>query len=259
MEISEKHISITSVTDILAICAPIFNETNIRYYYHTRYYKDGSFFSLGTHPEWYKHFYAKEYYPKQYYLKTLPATYYEVLDNYNTDAAQEARQIFGLDGFFAIYEVNNNYTDIYGFATTPDTQNIIDFYFKNLIFLKKFIFFYKDKARSLIYKAASAEHRLILPNFKQNDLTSPFEAKMLSGLYEPKKYYFNYEGCDTFLSNREVDCIKHMLCGKTAKETAQMMEISYRTVETHLSNVKNRFGFTTKAELINLYLQHIQL
>ncbi len=259
MEISEKHLSITSAVDISAICEPIFNEKKIRYYYHTRYYKDGSFFSLGTHPEWHKHFYAKEYYPKEYYLRTLPATYYEILDNYNTCAAQEARQIFGLDSFFAIYEVNDNYTDIYGFATKPNTHNIIDFYFKNVTLLKKFIFFYKDKARSLICKADSAMHRLILPRFKQNDLTSPFEATILSGQYEPKKYYFNYKGQDTFLTNREVDCIKYMLYGKTAKEIGQIMKISYRTVETHLSNVKNRFGFTTKAELIHLYLQHIQI
>jgi len=51
-------------------------------------------------------------------------------------------------------------------------------------------------------------------------------------------------------TQKEIECISHMLDGKSAKETAEIMGISRRTVEFHIENIKNKLGCSTKAEVI---------
>jgi DNA-binding CsgD family transcriptional regulator len=52
------------------------------------------------------------------------------------------------------------------------------------------------------------------------------------------------------LTNREKECIYHLIRGMTAKEIAQKLAISYRTVEKHLDNVKEKLHCKTRSELI---------
>lgn len=44
------------------------------------------------------------------------------------------------------------------------------------------------------------------------------------------------------LTERETECIKYMLSGMSAKQTAKAMNISPRTVEAYIVNVKNKFS-----------------
>lgn len=52
------------------------------------------------------------------------------------------------------------------------------------------------------------------------------------------------------LSARERDCLKYLLMGKTAKETALLMKISFRTVEYYFENIKDKMGCYSKRELV---------
>ncbi len=54
------------------------------------------------------------------------------------------------------------------------------------------------------------------------------------------------------LSNREQECLRLFLNGKTAKETAIFLDISYRTVEEYFSNIKKKLGCQTKRELLSI-------
>lgn len=53
-----------------------------------------------------------------------------------------------------------------------------------------------------------------------------------------------------FLSKRETQCAILLIRGKTAKEIAKFMNLSFRTVEHHIEHMKNKFGATTRSELI---------
>lgn len=52
------------------------------------------------------------------------------------------------------------------------------------------------------------------------------------------------------LSTRERDCLRYLLMGKTAKETALLMKISFRTVEYYFENIKDKLGCFSKRELV---------
>lgn len=53
-----------------------------------------------------------------------------------------------------------------------------------------------------------------------------------------------------YLSNRESECLRHYAQGKTAREIAQLIYLSKRTVENYIYNIKIKLGVSTKSELI---------
>lgn len=56
------------------------------------------------------------------------------------------------------------------------------------------------------------------------------------------------------LTNRELDCLIMLAKGQTAKETARELDISPRTVETHLENIKIKFNARNKTEMLAIFL-----
>lgn len=56
----------------------------------------------------------------------------------------------------------------------------------------------------------------------------------------------------TILSQRERQCLRCLLDGKTAKETAMIYKLSHRTVESHFEKIKQKFKCTNKRDLFSV-------
>lgn len=54
------------------------------------------------------------------------------------------------------------------------------------------------------------------------------------------------------LSEREKDCLRYLIEGKTAKETACLLNLSHRTIEYYFENLKDKLNCVTKRELIKI-------
>ena len=52
------------------------------------------------------------------------------------------------------------------------------------------------------------------------------------------------------LTERQAQCAKYVLQGKTAREIAVVLGLSKRTVEDYISHIKLKLGCQNKAELI---------
>lgn len=57
------------------------------------------------------------------------------------------------------------------------------------------------------------------------------------------------------LSNREQECVHYLTKNMTCKETAKLMNISYRTVEKHLENIKNKLGCYSRSDIISRFFE----
>jgi len=57
------------------------------------------------------------------------------------------------------------------------------------------------------------------------------------------------------LTPREVDVLRHVVAGRTNKETAAALGISHRTVETHRENILKKLGVRSVAELTRLTIE----
>ncbi|MCB9363047.1 MAG: response regulator transcription factor [Flavobacteriales bacterium] len=80
-------------------------------------------------------------------------------------------------------------------------------------------------------------------NYYSNDVTST----MVNQLFQST----NSKQNEIDLSDREIGIIKHIANGKTNKETAEIIGLSYRTIETHRRNILKKLGLNNTAELIN--------
>ena len=54
-----------------------------------------------------------------------------------------------------------------------------------------------------------------------------------------------------YLTEREAQCIYHLMHGGTLKSTAHKLNLSPRTVEFYINNIKDRIGIRKKKDLIH--------
>ncbi len=157
---------------------------------------------------------------------------------------------------FYLFEIYENYYESFAFATPIDNPAIINFYLNNLTLLENFKHYFRDKAASLI-KRASINKIHLLDSMRSNIQKLNIN-KNPEVLFNVKKYRFNYNGKSLSLSKREMESCQYLGQGYTAKETANLLKISPRTVEQYLNNVKEKSGLKTKSQIADLMMRLIK-
>jgi len=66
--------------------------------------------------------------------------------------------------------------------------------------------------------------------------------QQLSFTEHTDSHLLTIENGKTFLTKKEIECICWLIKGKSADETSKMLNVSRRTVETHLNNVKRKLN-----------------
>ena len=66
-----------------------------------------------------------------------------------------------------------------------------------------------------------------------------------------ERFYFKIEGGKlVYLTQRELDCVMHLMLGKTVAKTAESLGLSKRTVESYVINMKKKLACRTKLALL---------
>ncbi len=65
----------------------------------------------------------------------------------------------------------------------------------------------------------------------------------------------NIDGIQVELSKREAACLQQLCLGRSAKETAEILHISSRTVESHIDNIKQKSFCKSKVQLLSYVIQ----
>lgn len=69
-----------------------------------------------------------------------------------------------------------------------------------------------------------------------------------------KRYYINPTSPDLYLTQRELDCARQLLCGLTFRDVGKSLGISRRTVEFYVRNMRLKFECAHLKNLI-VYLK----
>ncbi len=67
---------------------------------------------------------------------------------------------------------------------------------------------------------------------------------------KPERYRLGGEFGDEYLTRQEARCMVCLLGGKTAKSTAKIMELSPRTVEHYINNMKKKLSCCSKLDMV---------
>ena len=262
MSTTTTNMQKSTCNSVREICDPLFDFFKINFFSHTRAFHDGNFSSLMTSTELTDYYLEKKYpirfsHGKGFFLDN---GYYieEHLEDLPLFIKQELRDQFNTDHFFYIINKSQKFDDMYVFATAPENKRIINQYINNLDMLKQFVLYYSLRSDALFKKVKPQQHEKesFLPLQKSdhsNMIITPIQQKesCLHRLSLKKIKSSSHLGEFT-ISPREYECLKYIAKSHTIKETAKILQLSPRTVETYINNLKNKLGCATQRELLRI-------
>lgn len=240
-----------------ALCAPLFMNFGITHFGCIRIFKNGQLLRIANNKEWTRKYFECEFYNDLdiYSMDQVPLNkcHYVPLIGAPFNAHCKALCLeFNIWNFMLVYERFSTYGDFWFFGTTKENHQIINFYLNNKDLLSHFTFYFKDKANDLFNLNNSSK----LISTKIAPLKG--EGKLLNCIEKIEEeinsnYFLDKRHNGKSLSKRESECLFFFSQGRTMKETAERMELSPRTVETHINNMKHKFNCHTRGELLSKF------
>jgi len=259
---SEKlkhHVLFTHYDEVVQICAPL-QYIGIDGFIYIKRFSDGSFIDLSTKLEWSEYFLTR--YLNEKYLNSDIQDHMLIskgvsLWELNPDNViwQEGKQYFGYGNGVSICKDRGSYVDIFCFYTKASKQAANQFYINHMNILEKFSDYFLEKAVPIISKGSI--NKLWTPKSYLNVTKMSSSEKSFTSKSDLKKFLIKidngavHDTCNSVhLTKRELDCLRHLMEGKSGKQIGKLLNISPRTVETHLNRLKTKFNCRTRLEIV---------
>lgn len=259
--LSEQHIGLTSANDIGAICAPLFNNSGIDYFEYGKIYNDYSSILLCTHRDWLYNSLAEGY------ADCVASLQFPEIDTFNIqyqlsstiepETCKQAEQLFGIRHIFEIVYEYRNFVEVFEFGSFDANTAPIDYYFNHLPELNKFNLYFKEKAADIITQAE--KERIFFrinkqkPHITDHCDTTQSSDDTLHNQLLPKRFYISSRKQNLYLTRQQFSCIKYLAQGRSAKEIGNRLNVSNRTIEGYLEQLKTKIDAYNKSQLIDFY------
>ncbi|MFZ9035663.1 MAG: response regulator transcription factor [Francisellaceae bacterium] len=216
---------------------PLFQKTGLSTLVYQRKYADGSEIRLSNRIDWLEYYYANRLYVGSLFEKPISdyrqefVLWQAIADKHRVIALAKAHDI---DHGLTYINPRKDYVEQFFMGGPNDKPETINRVINNLTFIDEFSCRFVCHAETLIKEA---ESRRIYLHQKDNKPTDTLEK----------------------LSRREIDIARILLLGASAKEIGLRLHISYRTVESHINNLKQKLHCKRRSELIQcLYMLGIR-
>lgn len=246
----EKHHALTSQEDVRSLCNPILDSIGITYFNYIKIYnKDCSRELLTNNVDWIDHFYKNGLYDSVGTVDVehlLPKGYFLWAEMDKKDPIYlQGRDYFNIDNGISFVIKRKDVTYLYIFATGREQHAINNFYASNIDLLKHFIHYFNDKGQGLIKEAEN--NRIYLPKPQEiitdrvNNIAISENIRNQFLHATPVNRYFLFgESDDLYLTAKQGECATLLVNGHTSKQIAKLMDISHRTVEGYILDIKQK-------------------
>jgi len=246
--------------EIENICQPLKKHFNVTSFVYQKNFNDGSETRLSNQPHWVEHYYSQELFKISGFEKH-PRNYqsghvvWSHLSHHQPILL--AARGFDIDHGFTIIKKTDDGCEFYFIGTQVKNTHLLNTYLNNLDLFDKFILYFKEQANPLLTKLS--KQKIILPNKYQQNHSQEQGLQQINHTWQQAflqniKVNNIYLAPDVKLSQRELVCAQLLMQGKTMREVAALLSISPRTVETHISHLKDKLQCRTKSALINKLL-----
>lgn len=259
--VPQDHILYSAESEVQQICRPFFKKTKLDSFEYHQFYKDGTTFCISTCSEWTRQYYLEGLYP---FLEELERTpHYTILSPempfptaaIDTQKVMNDLQLaknFNITHRIYMTTAYQDYFEVFGCGFTrndcdKNSYNNLEYLINKINAIEEFALYFKEKARKLIEQATLS--RIAINNFF-NIMNQKKENDVKLNKCAPREFLVICEQKEVVLSKREAQCLYHLLQGKTAKETANTLCISPRTVEVYLRSLKDKTNSGTKIDII---------
>lgn len=265
-----KHPTLNYAQDVIDICKPL-KHLDITYFTHVRVDHQDNFSGISNNPEFAEHYLKNKYYNADIHMAKQNIfnefVMWDVIElSGKTKTMDNDAKKFGVKHAFTIIEKDHDSKNFYHFANNSDSQLINQVYLANYDLLKLFILHFKEKInQSKLLSSAydltfgldkkaegysiKSDNDLIIHDKNRNEFLQAVSLNDNS---------YNLTLCAS-LTIREKECLKHLVLGKSAREIAEILGLSKRTVEFYLANIKSKLYVNSKSKLIEIGIEYFQL
>lgn len=116
-----------------------------------------------------------------------------------------------------------------------------------------------DKAEYVMQSLQAGARGYVLKDAPATEIITAIDTVMSGNVYYSaalSKQMENSVSSAQLLTPREKEILKRIATGKSNKHIARDLDLSFRTVETHRSNIKRKLGIEYQADLIRLALEN---
>lgn len=265
MVLMQKHPLLVLSTEFAELCKPL-EMFHIHHFTYQKQFNDGTRISLSNKTQWVEDYYNMKLYESSLF-EEKPSSYKPAFniwtEEYDIPVYTHGRTNYNTGPCISITEPHHDGCEHYLFSTSPDRPEAVHYLANNMDILYHFILYLKDRGEKVFKKAQDKSNRIVV----QKSFIAPSESLMTNQDFHQrmqmhKKQFFNktpirrftFEAGDSQgirLTQREISCVIHLLQNKTAQETAELMNLSRRTVESYLDNIKVKLDCDTKVDLLN--------
>lgn len=242
----KNHIFLQQSDEINQILKPLVDNFGLNSFNFHKTYHDNAQIRLTNTPSWCYEYLTDKYYQESIF--ELPAHNYQknryIWSNIHTHKRILAgARAHGINYGITFVEPVDDGCEFYFIGTLIDNPEIINHYLSNFRLLEKFVATFHKKAAHLFEKIEP--RRVIVEDWQNNQVcyNPAVSVDNLKYLAEISEYHF---------TARELDCVPGLLKGHSAKQVAENLQISFRTVETHINNLKQKTATASKDELLRV-------
>lgn len=245
---------------IKKVSQPVHDHFGVGYFTYHRIDNAGNYTVLVDRPDWAEHYVSEQFYLQDPYLRH-PDVYqsgFTLIEahgskDYLKTVLKAGKEIFNLDMGLMMIEKSPDGVEFFGFAANKATSNLDRIYLNQPHLLKSFARHFKEELQPILFEMQQETIPLSIIKGKDFHCQQAIHPAL------------DLDACHAFLADvgvrnelvmvaklslREKQCLKLLLDGKSAKETAQRLGLSSRTVEFYFENIKNKLLCTYKQDVL---------
>lgn len=227
-------------TSIAELCKPLFNELDLTILNFIRVNPDGQASYLCDNRAWLEHYFKSGYHQigafehNTNFRHFHRVTWSSLSDN--DPVFIDSRNIFNIRYGITLVRQQGKHFDYFNFGTHSNEPSVREKLLKHTDTLNQFANYFYDAGRKLILRAN--KHALMLTGEINKTKTAT-----------PNRVYLGPRFDYQYLTKRELDYLRLITTGKTNQQIAEQLNISNRTAEKHLENIKNKLGCDNQYQL----------
>lgn len=241
-------------------CSALVHNFGVSHFYHAKITNTGYFTGVNLNREWEDYFFSDKSHLLNWPDKCQSCgarggiRLLQETENGNLNKLLvTAKQKYSLNFSLQLVEKSNQTTNMYGFALNSSNPLQHMTLLKEMPLLRLFIKRFQEEFKELY--TALDNNKIDMPAL----LGSPFYNKKNPAITKSlmRDQFLKKIGVEipTLLTDREIDVIKYLTKGCSAREIAYELFLSKRTVEHYIERVKEKLCVSSKSKLIQKVIE----
>jgi DNA-binding CsgD family transcriptional regulator len=234
----------------------------IDYFTYHRIDNHGKYTVLVDRPEWAEHYVGEQIYLNDPYLRH-PSVYQSgtsLMDMHGSKEYLEklydaGKKVLNVDLGVMLIQKSENHVDFFGFCGNKATSALQHLFLNHPQIFSSFAAFFTQSLHSILIQMKQETSSLIDLKgddfFHKETICPELSSEILLDFYHALGKKDDVEKINR-LSKRERQCLRLLLDGKSAKESASALSLSPRTVEYYFENIKDKLSCWSKQEVFEL-------